>query len=112
MTSASRLLSRVPLVLAILASLALQAQAQPAATAPIQELNAGLLQVMRAGKATPFQARMASLTPIVQRSFDLELILRNSVGPRFAGFSADQKAALLDSFTQFSDDPTGSDEPT
>lgn len=99
MTSASRLVSRILLV--ILPLIAFQAGAQSEATVPVATLNAGLVQVMKAGRATPFQERMQLLTPVVQRSFDLELILRNSIGPRWAGFSAQQKADLLDSFTQF-----------
>ena len=45
---------------------------------------------------------MATLTPIVQKSFDLALLLQNSVGPaRWAGISDLQKAELMDVFTQF-----------
>lgn len=98
MTSAFRLVSRVLLLLPLMA---FPAGAQPEVTGPVASLNDGLVQVMKAGRATPFQERMRLLTPIVQRSFDLELILRNSVGPRWAAFNAQQKADLLDSFTQF-----------
>ncbi len=101
MTLASRILPRALLVASLLGAMAWPAHSQPAITAPVAALNAGLLQVMRAGKTTPFQTRMASLTPVIRSSFDLELILRNSVGPRYARFSAQQKADLLASFTQF-----------
>ena len=81
----------------------LPALAQEGAEArPIAELNAGLLQVMAAGHAAPFSSRMATLTPIVQKSFDLSLLLQNSVGPaRWASISDTQKAELMDVFTQF-----------
>lgn len=70
--------------------------------APIAALNDGLLQVMRAGKATPFASRMGLLTPIVQASFDLLQILQNSVGPaRWPSIAAPQRAELVDVFTQF-----------
>lgn len=69
---------------------------------PIAALNAGLLQVMIAGTATPFAKRMATLTPVIQASFDLPLLLQNSVGPaRWANIADAQKAQLLDVFTQF-----------
>ena len=85
--------------------------AAPAATAfaqgagpiaPITALNDGLLQVMRAGKATPFAVRMAILTPIVQSSFDLMQILQNSIGPaRWPSIVGQQRTDLMDVFTQF-----------
>ncbi len=78
------------------------AQAQNTPSQPIAALNAGLMRVMTAGTATPFASRMATLTPIVQASFDLPLLLQNSVGPaRWATIADAQKAVLLDVFTQF-----------
>jgi phospholipid transport system substrate-binding protein len=81
----------------------LQATAQGDAEAqPIAMLNAGLLQVMAAGRGAPFATRMATLTPIIEKSFDLPLLLQNSVGPaRWSSISKAQKAELLDVFTQF-----------
>lgn len=72
-----------------------------APTAPIAALNDGLLAIMRAGRATPFAQRAQMFDPIVERSFDLPLILQNSVGPRWASFSDAARAQLLDVFTQF-----------
>jgi phospholipid transport system substrate-binding protein len=66
---------------------------------PIAALNAGLLQIMNAGKSTSFAQRMAILTPIVQESFDLPLLLKNSVGPsRWATISEAQKGQLCRQF--------------
>ena len=103
MNSAFRLLTRCMLLLPLMmaAAVPVRAQGSSPAIAPVAALNAGLLQVMQQGKATPFQLRMQTLTPIVQSSFDLDLILRNSIGPRFASFPAEQRAELLESFTQF-----------
>ena len=50
-------------------------------TAPIEALDAGLLQVMKAGKATPFQGRYDVLAPLVVRAVDLDMILQGGVGP-------------------------------
>ncbi len=76
------------------------ANAEPAD--PVSALNEALIQIMRAGRATPFAARMAILTPISTKVFDLPLILRNSIGPaRWAAISEPQKAELMDVFTQF-----------
>jgi phospholipid transport system substrate-binding protein len=77
------------------------ARADDAAMAPIVALDAGLQQVMRAGRATPFADRARTLAPLVDAAFDLPLILKNSVGPRWAGLSAAAQADLLDAFTRF-----------
>ncbi len=103
MNSAFRFFNRYLILFPLLLGMAVPVRAQIPLpmVAPVAALNAGLLQVMQQGKATPFQARMQTLTPIVQSSFDLDLILRNSIGPRFASFPAEQRAELLESFTQF-----------
>jgi len=70
--------------------------------APISALNAALLKVMHAGRATPFAERSAMLAPVVERVFDLPLLLRNSVGNlRWPGLPDDQKTQLLALFLQF-----------
>jgi phospholipid transport system substrate-binding protein len=56
---------------------------------------------MRAGKATPFAQRVATLRPAVASAFDLEAILRASVGVRWAAMADDMKASLLAAFTDF-----------
>jgi len=82
--------------------LARQATAQTAPSAPIQALNDALLQVMKTGKSSPFASRMATLTPVVQKVFNLPTLLKNSVGPaRWNTIAEAQKTELLDVFTQF-----------
>ena len=91
------------LLLALALAFAAPAFAQNAATptAPVQALNDGLMAVMHAGRKTPFPTRLATLQPIVERSFDLPLILQSSVGPRWASLPAEVKTELLAVFTQF-----------
>jgi hypothetical protein len=50
-------------------------------TAPIEQLDAALLQVMKAGKGTSFQQRYDILAPLVTRAVDLDGILQAGVGP-------------------------------
>jgi phospholipid transport system substrate-binding protein len=69
--------------------------------APIAAFDQALLKVMQSGKTTPFDARTQMLLPVIQRVFDLELILRNSVGLPWASFTAAAQAQLLDVFTRF-----------
>ena len=90
-------------VVALLAGLllAVSARAAPEAAGPIAELNQGLLQVMHAGKATPFEQRYATLQPVVQQTFDLDTILETSVGPRWRSFTPAQQQQLQAEFLRF-----------
>lgn len=94
---------RLPRRLLLLGTLApLAARAAPAeAAAPITALNQALLTAMRAGQATPFAQRYATLAPVVQRAFDLPGVLQATIGPRWAGLPPEQQAQLLDLFTRF-----------
>ena len=84
----------------MLASASAQA-AESAAAVPIAALDGGLLQVMHAGKATPFGQRYATLTPVVQQAFDLDTILQTSVGPRWRSFTPVQQQELQGEFLRF-----------
>lgn len=102
---------REVVALTLLASLAAQAplaaraqtqgQALPPPAQPIAAFNQGLLQIMRAGKSTPFAPRAQQLQPLVQQVFDLTLILQNSVGLRWPSYAAQQKDDLLEAFTRW-----------
>ena len=87
------------LLLPGLASLAFAAD--PEAAAPITALNRGLIAGMRAGKATPFAQRFATLAPLVEGAFDIPGILQASVGPRWAALPAAQQTQLLDVFRRY-----------
>ena len=71
-------------------------------TAPIEQLDAGLLQVMKAGKAAPFQQRYTVLAPLVIRAVDLDSILERGVGPVWAAVPAAQQAVLRTAFQHYS----------
>jgi phospholipid transport system substrate-binding protein len=72
--------------------------------APIEALDQALVGIMRAGRQTPFQQRAAMLAPVVERAFDLPEILQISVGPGWLTLSAEQQAALLAAFRQYTID--------
>lgn len=87
---------------AVAAPLARPAAAQMGGPAmPIRTLNDTLLQIMRAGRATPFAERARTLAPAIQGAFDLRAILQTSVGLRWESFSPQQQAELLDVFTRY-----------
>ncbi len=56
---------------------------------------------MRAGRATPFAQRFDALAPVVDRVFDLETILKVSVGLRWDGMAARVRDTLLTVFRRF-----------
>ncbi len=72
-----------------------------AAVEPIAQLNQGLLEIMKAGAATPFPKRYEMLAPTVARVFDLAGILRACVGPRWTTFSPAEQADLFEVFRRF-----------
>ena len=92
---------RMALSAALLPWLGLAHAADADAVAPIATLNAGLIAGMKAGKATPFARRFATLAPLVEGSFDLPAVLQASVGPRWSSIPAPQQAQLLDVFKRF-----------
>jgi len=70
-------------------------------TAPIEQLHSGLIEIMKAGKGVPFRQRYDKIAPVIGRTFDLEVIVRQVVGPRWAALPPDQQAALGDAFRRY-----------
>jgi phospholipid transport system substrate-binding protein len=70
-------------------------------TAPVEQLHAGLIEIMKAGKAVPFRQRYDRIAPVIGRNFDLEAIVRQIVGLRWALLPAEQQAALTDAFRRY-----------
>jgi phospholipid transport system substrate-binding protein len=71
-------------------------------TAPIEQLDAALLQVMKAGKGTSFLQRYDILAPLVTRAVDLDGILQAGVGPTWASLQPAQQTALKTAFQRHS----------
>lgn len=74
------------------------------AGAPAQTVDAfetALLSIMKAGKSQTFLQRFNTLAPTVDRTFDLQTILKNSVGLQWASLPADQRASLLKTFRRY-----------
>jgi phospholipid transport system substrate-binding protein len=68
---------------------------------PLLELYSGLEAAMKSGKTVPFPQRFAALAPVVDKSFDLEAILKVSVGLRWDAMDAATQAKLLKTFRSF-----------
>jgi phospholipid transport system substrate-binding protein len=70
-------------------------------TVPIEQLHSGLIEIMKAGKVAPFRQRYDKIAPVIGRTFDLEVMVRQVVGPRWAALPPDQQAALGDAFRRY-----------
>lgn len=68
---------------------------------PLTELYAALEKAMRAGKAMPFTQRFDMLAPAVDRTFDLDTILKVSVGLRWESIDQAAQARLSKTFRRF-----------
>lgn len=78
-----------------------RAAADPAVLDPVRALIGALLTIMKQGKAAPFASRVGTLAPVVDRSFDLESILRASVGAGFSGLEPAKLQALRVAFRDY-----------
>ena len=89
----------LPLVLAARRASA-QAAADPA-TLPVTQFYGVLLQAMKEGKTTPFPQRYQLLAPAVDAAFDLEGILRISVGAFWSSLPPAQQQSLFQVFRTY-----------
>ena len=70
-------------------------------TAPVEQLHAGLIDIMKAGKSASFRHRYDKIAPVIGGTFDLEAIVRHVIGMRWASLPAEQQAALTDAFRRY-----------
>src|SRR5271163_4671450 len=64
--------------------------ASDAIAGPVVALNAGLVAVMKIGRTETFATRYALLIPVIERVFDLPLLLRSTIGSRWTALTADE----------------------
>jgi phospholipid transport system substrate-binding protein len=83
------------------AALPARATDEAAVMAPVQQLIDGLLQAMKAGPATPFTQRFDMLAPVIDQTFDLSVVLRESVGAFWAALPSDQQTMLTEAFRRY-----------
>jgi phospholipid transport system substrate-binding protein len=75
------------------------APADPAA--PIDMLYTALEALMRQGATTSFRHRYHQIAPVIDRTFDLQAILRSSVGTHWATLDEATQGALHAAFRRF-----------
>jgi phospholipid transport system substrate-binding protein len=67
----------------------------------VGELYAGLQAIMRMGAGASFQQKFNTLAPVIDRVFDLDAILRTSVGLRWASLGEAAQRTLFTVFRTF-----------
>src|SRR5215472_15920675 len=96
-----RSLLRLALGLAALWAACERADAAMEVTAPVEQLHAGLMAIMKAGKTASFRQRYEMIAPIIGRTFDLDTILRQTIGARWTALPAHQQTSLEDAFQRY-----------
>ncbi len=78
-----------------------RALAPPDPAAPIALLYTALEALMRLGAATPFRHRYHQIAPAIDRTFDLQAVLRSSVGTQWPTLDEATQGALHAAFRRF-----------
>lgn len=71
-------------------------------TTVIEELNAALLEVMKAADALGYEGRYKQLAPVLEASYDFPLMTRIASGTAWRDMSAQQQAQLTALFAEMS----------
>ena len=78
-----------------------RAQSSPA-VAVVERLHATLLEVMRNARSLGMRGRLARLAPAMEGAFNLPAMTRIAVGPAWTGLGAEEQAALVRAFSDWS----------
>jgi len=79
-----------------------RAEDAAAARAVVERFYDGLLAVMRDGRRLGFEGRYQTLEPLVTGVFNLPVMTRIAVGPRWREFESAEQSRLQDRFAAFS----------
>ncbi len=97
-----RFIPMLPIILGLLAAAPAAADQETDARAVIDDFHGQLLEVMKEAEALGIEGRFERLWDPVERSFDLELMIRVASGSSWRRASADQRVALIAAFTGLS----------
>ncbi len=89
------LISRVALTVFFIVQGAAHAAETPA-TAVVEALHASLIDAMKEGVGSPFDTRNDRLKPVIEKSFDMVLIARVSMGRYWAKLDNDQRKQVTE----------------
>lgn len=80
---------------------AARAQSDAPVVQPVSDLYAALEAAMRGGRLTTFAVRFETLAPVIERVFDLDTVLRVSVGARWGSFDLKTQERLASAYRRF-----------
>lgn len=78
-----------------------RAASPPDPAAPVALLYTALEALMRLGTTQPFRYRYRQIGPVIDRTFDLQAILRSSVGTRWSTLNDASQGTLQAAFRRF-----------
>jgi phospholipid transport system substrate-binding protein len=91
------------LPVAVVAVLAFRpALADGDAKATVDTLDSALLDVMKNATKLGYKGRYDKLTPVLEKTYDMPLMARISVGPQWASLSPDDQAKIIAAFKTLS----------
>ena len=89
------------LFFALAAPQAVHAQVADPAAATVQSISNGLLGIMRAGGNAGMAGRSRMIAPTIDRTFDIPLMTRLSVGPQWTQIAPGDQTALVSAFRAY-----------
>ena len=93
----------VPAVVATVALLISQHSfAAPDAKGTIDAFNASLLDIMKNAEKLGYKGRYEKFTPVIDKTYDVPLMARISVGPQWTSLTPDQQSKVTEAFRQLS----------
>jgi phospholipid transport system substrate-binding protein len=93
----------VPFAAAAFAILAFRpALADADAKATVETLDNALMDIMKNADKLGYKGRYDKIAPVLEKTYDMPLMARISVGPQWASLSADQQAKIIEAFKTLS----------
>ena len=93
----------LPLAAAAFAVLAFHpASAATDAKSTVDSFDAALMDVMKNAEKLGYKGRFDKFVPVIEKTYDLPLMTRISVGPQWASLTPDQQAKVIEAFKQLS----------
>jgi phospholipid transport system substrate-binding protein len=78
------------------------ASAATDAKSTVDSFDAALMDVMKNAEKLGYKGRFDKFVPVIEKTYDLPLMTRISVGPQWASLTPDQQAKVIEAFKQLS----------
>jgi len=78
------------------------ASAATDAKSTVDSFDAALMDVMKNAEKLGYKGRFDKFVPVIEKTYDLPLMTRISVGPQWASLTPDQQTKVIEAFKQLS----------